>query len=53
MLAHYNLASMAALLKDKPTLIAELTWLHDSKDPEAKKALAKAPTDPQSEVDDR
>jgi hypothetical protein len=45
-LAHYNLASMAALMHDMPTVLAELRWLHDSSDPEAKKALQKAPTDP-------
>jgi hypothetical protein len=45
-LAHYNLASMAALLGDKPTVLAQLRWLRDSRDPEARKALAKAPTDP-------
>ena len=48
-LAHYNLASMAALLGDKPTVLAELRWLHDSADPEAHAALAKAPTDPDLE----
>jgi hypothetical protein len=45
-LAHYNLASMAALLGDKPTVLAELQWLHDSSDPDARKALDKAPSDP-------
>jgi len=53
-LAHYNLASMAALLGDKATVIAELTWLRDSKDPAARKVLDKAPTDPdlKSMIDD-
>ncbi len=53
-LAHYNLASMAALLGDKPTVLAELKWLHDSSDPAARKALDKAPTDPdlKSVIDD-
>ncbi|HUJ62477.1 MAG TPA: hypothetical protein VLX92_28445 [Kofleriaceae bacterium] len=45
-LAHYNLASMAALVGDKPTVLDELRWLARSKDPEARRALAKAPTDP-------
>src|SRR5262249_22770750 len=45
-LAHYNLASMAALTGDKPTVLAQLRWLHASEDPAAKGALAKAPTDP-------
>ncbi len=53
-LAHYNLASMAALLGDKPTVLAELRWLHDSSDPDARKALDKAPSDPDlhSMIDD-
>jgi hypothetical protein len=53
-LAHYNLASMAALIGDKPTLIAQLTWLRASKDPEAAKVLAHAKADPdlKSVIDD-
>ena len=45
-LAHYNLASMAALLGDKPTVIAQLGWLRASSDPEAARVLAKAKADP-------
>jgi len=53
-LARYNLASMAALIGDKPTLIAQLTWLRASKDPEAAKVLAHAKADPdlKSVIDD-
>jgi hypothetical protein len=53
-LAHYNLASMAALLDDKSTVLAELRWLHDSGDAAARKALDKAPSDPdlKSMIDD-
>ena len=53
-LAHYNLASMAALLGDKPTVLDQLKWLRASKDPLAAKVLVKAKTDPdlKSVVDD-
>jgi len=45
-LARYNLASMAALLGDKPTVLAQLVWLRASKDPQAATVLANARTDP-------
>jgi len=45
-LAHYNLASMAALVGDKPTVLAQLAWLRASTDPQAATVLAKARTDP-------
>jgi hypothetical protein len=45
-LARYNLASMAALLGDKPTVLAQLVWLRASKDLQAATVLAKARTDP-------
>jgi hypothetical protein len=53
-LARYNLASMAALLGDKPTVLEQLRWLRASKDPLAATVLAKAKTDPdlKSVVDD-
>ncbi len=45
-LAHYNLASMAARLGDKATLVAQLGWLCASSDPVAAAVLAQAKGDP-------
>jgi len=46
LLAHYNLACVAALDGDKKTALAELRWLAGNPDPAAAGALAKAKTDP-------
>ncbi|HMU40985.1 MAG TPA: tetratricopeptide repeat protein [Pseudomonadota bacterium] len=45
MIAHYNLACMAALLKDSATAVAQLRWLAQSNDPQAAAKLAKAHQD--------
>lgn len=44
--AHYNLASMAALLHDPDTVVDELGWLKASSDPAAAAKLVKGKTDP-------
>lgn len=44
--AHYNLACVAALDGDRATAIAQLRWLAQSDDPEARAKLAKASRDP-------
>lgn len=44
--AHYNLACVAALQKDTKTAIAELEWLAGSDDPLAAQKLTKAGRDP-------
>jgi hypothetical protein len=44
--AHYNLACVAARLGDTKTSLRELHWLADSKDPIARAKLQKAASDP-------
>jgi hypothetical protein len=44
-LAHYNLACVAALQGDRAAALAQLDWLGHSADPRAKAALAKAGKD--------
>src|SRR5262249_4661543 len=44
--AHYNLACLASLTKDRETALAELRWLASSGLPEAAQKIAKAARDP-------
>lgn len=45
-LPHYNLACVASLTDDKVTARAELEWLFKSTDPQARRTLLKAGSDP-------
>src|SRR5262249_37670266 len=44
--AHYNLACLASITRDRATALAELRWLAASELPEAEQKILKARTDP-------